>query len=104
MKLAMLAMSNETFYLIFKHCVLIFSRISSNQKPEIFFENYKYSKLFIWDLYTISKRKFNFKLIFVNLFLEMLREVVKSGFAIVIFAVEVNLEGLCFSHDEIDDF
>ena len=37
------------------------------------------------DLYVISKRKFNFKLIFVSLFLEMFREVVKSGFAIIIF-------------------
>ena len=56
------------------------------------------------DLYTISKGKFNFKLIFVSLFLEMFRVVVKSGKAKIIFAVEVNLEGLCFSHDEIDDF
>ena len=56
------------------------------------------------DLYVISKRKFNFKLIFVSLFLEMFREVVKSGLAIFIFAVKVNLQGLFFSHDEIDNF
>ena len=55
-------------------------------------------------LYAICQRKFNIKLIFVSLFLEMFREVVKSGFAIFIFAVKINLEGLCLSHDEIDDF
>ena len=51
------------------------------------------------DMYAIWKRKFNFKLIFVSLFLEIFREDVKSS-----FAVEVNLEGLCFSLNEIDDF
>ena len=56
------------------------------------------------DLYTISIGKFNFKLIFVSLFLEMFRVVVKSGFANFIFAVDVNLKDLCLSHDDIDDF
>ena len=47
--------------------------------------------------------KFAMEFFSLSLFLEMFREVIESGFAKIIFGLEVNLEGLSFSQDLIDD-